>query len=83
MPLDTPLMNLAFELRRNFDLDMPDAVVLASVSTHLTESKLRAAFVTKNWKDFDDPGVREYLADKGCNVFFAFGEALGYALGDV
>lgn len=54
-PLDPDLVRLAFDLRREFDLDTPDAFVLASVSNDLAERPATCGFITKNAKDFDDP----------------------------
>lgn len=82
VPLDPETMDVAFELHHNFDLDMPDAVVLASISTHLAESPVPAAFVTKDKKDFDDPSLNEYLETNGCGLLFTFGQAIGYSLGE-
>lgn len=79
-PLGPDVVPLAFDLRREFDLDTPDAFVLASVSTDLAERPATCGFVTKNAKDFDDPGVRAYLDERGCQLLLSFGQALGFSL---
>lgn len=80
MPLTAHVTRRGFDLRREFDLDLPDAFVLASVSTDLDDNPATSGFVTKNTKDFDDPGVRDYLDDRGCELLTSFGQALGFAL---
>lgn len=80
--LSPQVMSWAFDLQREFDLDMSDAVVLASVSSHLTDTSIPVAFVTKNTKDFDDPGLTDYLESRRCRLLFTFGQALGYALSE-
>jgi hypothetical protein len=80
VPLTAQVTLLAFDLRREFDLNLPDAFVLASVSDHLVENAATSAFVTKNTKDFDDPGVRDYLNGRGCQLLTSFGQAMGFAL---
>jgi predicted nucleic acid-binding protein len=82
-PLNANVVRSAFELGREFDLDPPDAFVLASVLAHTESEPASAAFVTKNTKDFDDPELRQLLERHGCRLLTGFGEALGYVLGEI
>lgn len=79
-PLTAEVTRRSFELRRDFDLTTQDAFVLASVVVHLDETPSEAAFATKNTKDFDDPGVWEYLEERDCRLLTSFGEAVGFAI---
>lgn len=79
-PLNRDVIRSAFRLGREFDLDPPDAFVLASVLAHVESEPATAAFVTKNTKDFDDPELRELLEQRECKLLNSFGEALGYVL---
>lgn len=80
-PLDGDVIRSAFYLGRKFDLDPQDSFVLASVLSHLEQEPAKAAFVTKNTKDFDDPELRTVLDERGCQLLVGFGQALGYVLG--
>lgn len=82
IPLDEQIVARSFELRRDFDLAIQDAFVLASIAVDLDGRPNRSWFVTRNTKDFDDPGVRTYLEGRDCRLLTSFGEAEGVILHD-
>ena len=79
-PLSTDAIVRSLALRVEFDLSMQDAIVLASVEIDLDERPAEAAFVTRNSKDFDDPGVRSDLEARNTRLLINFGAAVGFAL---
>lgn len=79
-PLTSTVVDRAFDLRKQFDLDLQDAFVLATIIGHLESDEADAAFVTTNSKDFDDPELRRLLGERGCRLLTGFGEAVGFAL---
>jgi hypothetical protein len=60
-----------------FELRPFDAVVLASVVTHLRAStRDQSIFVTTNKRDFDAPEIRGVLQSQGCELITNFEHAL-------
>lgn len=81
-PLGPEVVLKSLRFADTFDMDLPDAMVLAGVVEHLRADPAdQASFVTKNSKDFDDPGIRDLLADHGCRFMTRFGPAVGFARG--
>jgi predicted nucleic acid-binding protein len=81
-PLTAETVRAAFDLKKEYDLPTQDAFVLATVLVHAERSPAESALVTKNSKDFDDPGVRRELDRRGCRLLTSFGQAVGFALHD-
>lgn len=77
--LASEVVRRSFELRREFALSAQDSMVLASVAIHVEDHPSEAAFVTRDRKDFDDPGVRSYLEERSCALLTSFGQAFGFA----
>lgn len=78
--LAAEVVERGLELRDTFDLELQDAFVLASVASDLDFRPMESWFVTRNTKDFDDPGVRTYLDERRCRLLTSFGEAVGAAV---
>lgn len=78
--LAAEVVERGLELRDTFDLELQDAFVLASVASDLDFRPTESWFVTRNTKDFDDPGVRTYLDERRCRLLTSFGEAVGAAV---
>lgn len=57
-----------------------DAIVYASVLTHLSETSDPGShvFLNRNSKDFSDPDVEDRLAEMGCKIFFRFDHGAEY-----
>jgi hypothetical protein len=60
-------------------LQLPDAVVLASVLADLSASPAKSIFVNKNVKDFDNPTIRALLQAGDCDIVNSFTGAIGRA----
>jgi hypothetical protein len=59
-------------------LSPQDALVLASVRFHAERASGPKCFLTQDANAFDNPTVREELADTDCKVFVNFTDAAGY-----
>lgn len=81
LPLDVTALLRAEEFERQYGLALPDAVVLATVVVDLERDPMPGCFVNRNTKDFDDPDIRELLADGGCRFAGSFPEGLAIARG--
>ena len=78
--LTADVVERGLDLRNDFDLELQDAFVLASIAVDLEARPTESGFATLNTKDFDDPGVRTYLEDRGAQLLTSFGAAVGFAL---
>lgn len=79
IPLDTQIMVSASEQQLDHDLSPQDAIVYASVLTHLSTSPATAkCFLNRNSKDFDDPEIEETLSSYGCKMLFSFEQGYRY-----
>ncbi len=71
----------AFHLQRSRGLSPPDALVYASVLSHLRSAAPQGAqgscFVTRD-RDFTDDDIRADLEALGCKLLFKFEDAQGY-----
>lgn len=63
--------------QRRFDMSPQDAVIYASVLTHLmnNDGNERHYFANRNWKDFTDPEIVRELATYRCTFLSSFSEA--------
>ncbi|HJQ70583.1 MAG TPA: PIN domain-containing protein [Blastocatellia bacterium] len=80
IPLDNDVLRISIGYQGQFALGIQDAIVFASVVSHLqsldlTEEKL---FVTKNRNDFLNPDISDVLSSHNCKLFFRFMQAIGY-----
>ena len=67
------------EVLKRLDLQLPDAIVYASILQHIESSdRDDTCFVTKNSKDFADPDIEAELAAIRCKIRFGFQNCLDY-----
>ena len=79
IPLTSDVLASAVALRTEHELSAPDAIVYASVRSHLDLSRAgKSCFLNKNAKDFDLPDIHAALAQRGCKLLFSFRDGLGY-----
>ncbi len=79
IPLDSRVLDMAGSIESGFGLSAQDSIVLASIVSHLAETKpAESCFLNRNTKDFDDPDIREMLDEHGCKFFGRFDEGLRY-----
>lgn len=80
VPLEGAIMKAATALQTTRNLDLPDAIVYASVISHLRSAPIGPhCFVTRNAKDFLTPDIRNDLAAHDCKLLSKFADALGFA----
>ena len=70
--IDGAALREASVLAVTFALELPDAVVLASVLTDATERPASSIFLNRNTKDFDDPNLRASLRRVDCALIGSF-----------
>lgn len=81
IPLQVETLRSAVSLVTSIGLQLPDAIVLACVLTHLnTSAPSEACFLNRD-RDFDDPYIAEELAKRSCKMLFSFGEGANYLRG--
>ena len=79
--LDGTILRSAADIQVEFGVSGQDAIVLASVLSHLDEHKPpESSFFNRNSKDFDDPDVVETLERRGCRFFASFRDGLRYVI---
>jgi hypothetical protein len=77
IPLDSGVLDMAGDMEASFELSAQDSIVLASVMSHLGDTKPeQSCFLNRNTRDFDHPGVRKMLDEFGCKFFGRFDEGL-------
>jgi predicted nucleic acid-binding protein len=73
VPLTTDILRQGAEYETLYDLTPQDALVLASVITHLQQNQANTAcFLNKNSKDFDNPEITDELAQYNCRLISRF-----------
>ena len=84
IPLDAWVAHQAQRLQRERGLSPPDALVYASVLSHLNAAALSTrrheaphCFVTRD-RDFTDANIEADLEGLGCKILFRFEAGLGY-----
>jgi predicted nucleic acid-binding protein len=81
IPLDAAMIRAAAEAEISYGLSGLDAVVLASVLSHLEENRpAESCFLNLNAKDFDDPDIQDRLDAYNCRFFPKFTPALEFVL---
>jgi predicted nucleic acid-binding protein len=79
--LDAAILGSAVEIQERYGMSGQDAIVLASVLSHLDlHNPPDSCFLNRNSKDFDNPDVRETLDARGCKFFSEFENGLRYVL---
>ena len=77
--LDLKVLQTAVSFEELYNLNSQDAIVLASVISHLQITKPnRACFLNKNTKDFDSPDVVQALLELSCRMIFRFDHMLRF-----
>lgn len=76
--LDGARFALARAYQPRYGLSPQDSIIYASVVTDLQmrSSPERTCFITRNSKDFDDPGIVAELNGYNCQLLFSFEEGL-------
>jgi predicted nucleic acid-binding protein len=77
IPIDSAVFDAALAYRFDFDLETPDAVVLAAVATDL-RVRVRPGphyFANRNSKDFSIPGIQQLPRSLDCYLLDRFEEA--------
>ena len=84
VPLDAGILTDGSEAQAAFGMSGQDAIVLAPVLRHLQQvAPGESCFLSRNSRDFDEPGVKERLDQFGCRYFANFDHALQYILARV
>lgn len=79
--LDRAILGSAAQIQEQYGMSGQDAIVLASVLSHLSlHNPAESCFLNRNSKDFDNPDVRERLDARGCKFFSEFSNGLRYVL---
>lgn len=69
---DDHVLREAPKLGARFDLDLPDAVMLASVLKDATDRPAPCLFLNRNSKDFAQPDIIAELRNAGCELLPSF-----------
>ena len=80
IPLTSEVLRASIDYQGQFALGPQDAIVFASVVSHLQslnsgEPKL---FVTRNSRDFSNQDIKDLLLTHNCELLFRFADAAGY-----
>jgi hypothetical protein len=77
--LDTSILAAATGYQADHDLSPQDALVYASVLSHLKRSAPpESCFMNRNARDFDDPDIVDELKRHSCVLIPRFDDGLGY-----
>lgn len=76
LPVDATTLRMAESVRASHSLELPDAVMLATVLLDVERSDEDSLFVNKNTKDFGDPRVVQELRSHRCRHIGNFASAL-------
>jgi predicted nucleic acid-binding protein len=81
VPLDVGILERAASFQSDLGFAVQDAVIVASVFSHLEASSAsRSCFLNRD-PDFDDLGIREDLAARGCKLLRSFDHGLQFLRG--
>jgi len=78
IPLNSETLRSAVTLATSMGLQLPDAIVLASVLGHLIISAPNEACFLNRDRDFSDPFIVQELTQRGCKMLFSFAEGANY-----
>jgi predicted nucleic acid-binding protein len=80
LPLDASVLARAASYRAAHGLQLPDAIILASVVLDLERlhTQGESLFISQNVKDFEDPSIREALERLHCAYLADFTNALRF-----
>lgn len=81
--LDSGSFQRAIGYRGTYSLSTQDATIYACIVAHMSgrERSERKCFVSRNFKDFDHPGIRQELSQYGCEYADSFEHALRFIRG--
>lgn len=77
---DVHTFRRAIEYQLTYDLQPQDAIIYAAIVNDLTKQPVEApkCFISRNWKDFDDPGIRSELRTYSCRYEESFQAGLAF-----
>ena len=79
IPLDTTILSSAIQIEARHELSAMDAIVYASVLSHLHASARGAScFLNRNARDFEDPDILAELAQLNCRLIPRFDDGLEF-----
>jgi hypothetical protein len=82
IPLTREVLAEAVHCQSGLNLKSPDAIVYASVLSHLAKEDGRnKCFLNRNSKDFDHAAIQTSLASYGCKMLFRFDSGASYIQG--
>lgn len=77
--LTTEILKDSATYEYQYNLSPQDAIVYASVISHLQDNKPKInCFLNRNSKDFDDPSIRKDLQELNCLMIPKFDDGLNY-----
>lgn len=76
IPVDGSALGEAEALAVDLGLELPDAVMLASVLADATARPSPSIFLNRNTKDFGDPDIKDRLARVDCTLIWKFSDGL-------
>lgn len=82
IPFDERVLPVAVAVEDQFRLTPPDALIYASVRSHLSQTRPpRSCFLNRNFEDFNIPPLVADLQALGCKFLPAFDQGLSFVLG--
>jgi len=82
IPFDERVLPVAVAIEDKFLLTPPDALIYASVRSHLSQTRpSRSCFLNRNAEDFNTPLLVSDLQALGCKFLPAFDQGLSFVLG--
>jgi predicted nucleic acid-binding protein len=78
LPLEAATFARADDVAHDFGLELPDALVLASVLLDPEFGATPSCFLNRNTKDFEDPSIVELLKAGSCQLLGHFHDGLAY-----
>jgi predicted nucleic acid-binding protein len=82
IPFDERVLPVAVAVEDQFRLTPPDALIYASVRSHLSQTRPpRSCFLNRNFEDFNIPPLITDLQAFGCRFLPAFDQGLSFVLG--
>lgn len=76
VPIDLSTLTSASALADELGLELPDALVLASVLADAGERRAPSVFLNRNTKDFSDPDIVVRLENVDCELIGTFDDGL-------
>ncbi|HET7500618.1 MAG TPA: hypothetical protein VFK02_06425 [Kofleriaceae bacterium] len=74
--IDGKTLRAASDLTMEIDLELPDALMLATVLDDAKQRPSPSIFINRNTKDFDDPDVKALLRAVSCDLIGSFDDGL-------